>query len=113
MIHDDDRLLQWLKHVFNAYPKRAFTARELSEIYKDATIQIVSVRIRKLFEEGYIIRVPKPKHFGYMTPAYKYNSNVSNQDDIIKQFITACKALKTLYPDVEITVRSKEDIPFD
>ena len=111
-MHDDKQLLSWLKHIFNAYPKRGFTIRELSEIYEDATSQMIAVQIRKLLEEGYITEMPKPKHLGYMTLTYKYNSNASNQNDIIKQFISACKALKTLYPDVEITVQSKEDIPF-
>lgn len=112
-MHDDKQLLSWLKLFFKDFPKRGFTVRELSEIYEDATSPMIAVQIRKLLEEGYITEMPKPKRFGYMTPAYKYNFNVSNQNDIIKQFVTACKALKTLYPDVEITVRSKKDIPFD
>ena len=118
-MHKDDKQLQWLKHTFNAMPRDAFTIRELAECYEDTTIQKTSMLIQRLVYEGYIIRVPRL--FGDKTPAYRYNPSAFNIqktreeeiNDTIKQFAKACKALKALYPDVEILVRSEKDIPFD
>lgn len=117
-MHKEDKQLQWLKDTFITSPRSAFTIRELAECYEDTTIQKTSILIQRLVYEGYIIRVPRL--FGDKTPAYGYNPSAFNIqrtreeeiNDTIKQFAKACKALKALYPDLEILVRSEKDIPF-